>query len=72
MLVPKDRSATDGPTYEDTNHPDNVSEVVDHIHRLKKWTPIHLQIAGFQLVVFCLKGSLAHPILLFGCYWLLS
>src|SRR5215475_11381104 len=26
----------DGPTYEDTNHPDNVSEVVDHIHQLKK------------------------------------
>ena len=26
----------DGPTYEDTNHPDNVSEVVDHIHELKK------------------------------------
>jgi len=26
----------DGPTYEDTNHPANVSEVVDHIHELKK------------------------------------
>ena len=26
----------DGPTYEDTNHPDNVSEVVDHINQLKK------------------------------------
>jgi len=26
----------DGPTYDDTNHPDNVSEVVDHIHQLKK------------------------------------
>ena len=26
----------DGPTYEDTNHPANVSEVVDHIHTLKK------------------------------------
>jgi len=26
----------DGPTYEDTNHPDNISEVVDHIHLLKK------------------------------------
>src|SRR5258708_37173513 len=26
----------DGPTYEDTNHPDNVNEVVDHIHQLKK------------------------------------
>jgi hypothetical protein len=26
----------DGPTSEDTNHPDNVSEVVDHIHQLKK------------------------------------
>jgi 1-deoxyxylulose-5-phosphate synthase len=26
----------DGPTYEDTNHPDNVSEVVNHIHQLKK------------------------------------
>ena len=26
----------DGPTYEDTNHPANVSEVVDHIHLLKK------------------------------------
>jgi predicted aldo/keto reductase-like oxidoreductase len=26
----------DGPTWEDTNHPDNVSEVVDHIHELKK------------------------------------
>jgi len=25
----------DGPTAEDTNHPDNVSEVVDHIHQLK-------------------------------------
>jgi predicted aldo/keto reductase-like oxidoreductase len=25
----------DGPTYEDSNHPDNVSEVVDHIHKLK-------------------------------------
>jgi predicted aldo/keto reductase-like oxidoreductase len=25
----------DGPTSEDTNHPDNVSEVVDHIHKLK-------------------------------------
>jgi predicted aldo/keto reductase-like oxidoreductase len=25
----------DGPTYEDTNHPANVSEVVDHIHQLK-------------------------------------
>jgi len=25
----------DGPTYEDTNHPDNVSEVVDHIHQVK-------------------------------------
>ena len=28
-------SRMDGPTYEDTNHPDNVSEVVDHIHKLK-------------------------------------
>ena len=26
----------DGPTYEDTNHPDNVSEVVNHIRQLKK------------------------------------
>jgi predicted aldo/keto reductase-like oxidoreductase len=26
----------DGPTYEDTNHPDNVSEVVDQIRQLKK------------------------------------
>jgi predicted aldo/keto reductase-like oxidoreductase len=26
----------DGPNYEDTNHPDNVSEVVDHIRKLKK------------------------------------
>src|SRR6201987_2524956 len=26
----------DGPSYEDTNHPANVSEVVDHIHTLKK------------------------------------
>src|SRR6516165_5018356 len=26
----------DGPTYEDTNHPDNVSEVVKHIQQLKK------------------------------------
>jgi predicted aldo/keto reductase-like oxidoreductase len=26
----------DGPTYEDTNHPDNVSEVVDHIRQLKQ------------------------------------
>jgi predicted aldo/keto reductase-like oxidoreductase len=26
----------DGPTYEDSNHPDNVSEVVDHIQQLKK------------------------------------
>ncbi len=26
----------DGPTYEDTNHPANVSEVVEHIHQLKK------------------------------------
>jgi aryl-alcohol dehydrogenase-like predicted oxidoreductase len=26
----------DGPTYEDTNHPDNINEVVDHIHLLKK------------------------------------
>jgi predicted aldo/keto reductase-like oxidoreductase len=26
----------DGPTSEDTNHPDNVSEVVTHIHQLKK------------------------------------
>jgi aryl-alcohol dehydrogenase-like predicted oxidoreductase len=25
----------DGPTWEDTNHPDNVSEVVNHIHTLK-------------------------------------
>ena len=25
----------DGPTYEDTNHPDNVSEVVDHIQQVK-------------------------------------
>jgi predicted aldo/keto reductase-like oxidoreductase len=25
----------DGPTYEDTNHPANVSEVVDYIHTLK-------------------------------------
>ena len=25
----------DGPTYEDTNHPDNVSEVVGHIQQLK-------------------------------------
>jgi predicted aldo/keto reductase-like oxidoreductase len=25
----------DGPTYEDTNHPDNVSEVVQHIHEVK-------------------------------------
>lgn len=25
----------DGPSYEDTNHPDNVSEVVNHIHTLK-------------------------------------
>ena len=25
----------DGPTYEDTNHPANISEVVDHIHKLK-------------------------------------
>jgi hypothetical protein len=29
----------DGPTYEDTNHPDNVSEVVGHIHQLKKRRP---------------------------------
>ena len=28
-------SRMDGPTYEDTNHPDNVSEVVDHIHKVK-------------------------------------
>jgi hypothetical protein len=26
----------DGPTSEDTNHPDNVSEVVNHIQQLKK------------------------------------
>jgi hypothetical protein len=26
----------DGPTYEDTNHPNNVSEVVSHINQLKK------------------------------------
>jgi len=26
----------DGPTYEDTNHPDNVSEVVSHITQLRK------------------------------------
>jgi predicted aldo/keto reductase-like oxidoreductase len=26
----------DGPTSEDTNHPDNVSEVVEHIHQVKK------------------------------------
>jgi len=26
----------DGPTSEDTNHPDNVTEVVDHIRQLKK------------------------------------
>ena len=26
----------DGPTYEDTNHPANVNEVVDHIHQSKK------------------------------------
>src|SRR3954454_3657873 len=26
----------DGPNSEDSNHPDNVSEVVDHIHQLKK------------------------------------
>ena len=26
----------DGPTYEDTNHPDNISEVVGHIQQLKK------------------------------------
>jgi len=26
----------DGPTSEDSNHPDNVTEVVDHIHTLKK------------------------------------
>jgi predicted aldo/keto reductase-like oxidoreductase len=26
----------DGPTWEDTNHPENVSEVVDHIHQLKR------------------------------------
>ena len=26
----------DGPTYEDTNHPANVNEVVNHIHQLKK------------------------------------
>jgi predicted aldo/keto reductase-like oxidoreductase len=26
----------DGPTSEDTNHPDNVSEVVQHIHEIKK------------------------------------
>jgi aryl-alcohol dehydrogenase-like predicted oxidoreductase len=37
----------DGPTYEDTNHPDNVSEVVDHIHELKKEG---LGIIGMKLV----------------------
>ena len=29
-------SRMDGPTYEDNNNPNNVSEVVDHIHQLKK------------------------------------
>jgi predicted aldo/keto reductase-like oxidoreductase len=37
----------DGPTYEDTNHPDNVSEVVDHIHQLKSEG---LGIIGMKLV----------------------
>jgi predicted aldo/keto reductase-like oxidoreductase len=34
--MPGNGARMDGPTYEDTNHPANVSEVVDHIHQLKK------------------------------------
>jgi predicted aldo/keto reductase-like oxidoreductase len=44
----------DGPTYEDTNHPDNVSEVVEHIHKLKK---DGLGVIGMKL---CGGGQFAH------------
>ena len=44
----------DGPTYEDTNHPDNVSEVVDHIHTLKKEG---LGVIGMKL---CGGGQFTH------------
>jgi predicted aldo/keto reductase-like oxidoreductase len=44
----------DGPTWEDTNHPDNVSEVVDHIHQLKQQG---LGIIGMKL---CGGGQFGH------------
>jgi predicted aldo/keto reductase-like oxidoreductase len=44
----------DGPTYEDTNHPDNVSEVVDHIHQLKNEG---LGVIGMKL---CGGGQFGH------------
>ena len=44
----------DGPTYEDSNHPDNVSEVVDHIHQLKKQG---LGLIGMKL---CGGGQFGH------------
>jgi predicted aldo/keto reductase-like oxidoreductase len=44
----------DGPTYEDTNHPDNVSEVVDHIQQVKK---DGLGVIGMKL---CGGGQFVH------------
>jgi len=44
----------DGPTYEDTNHPNNVSEVVDHIQQLKKE---ELGVIGMKL---CGGGQFGH------------
>jgi predicted aldo/keto reductase-like oxidoreductase len=44
----------DGPTWEDTNHPDNVSEVVDRIHQLKKEG---LGVIGMKL---CGGGQFGH------------
>ena len=44
----------DGPTYEDTNHPANISEVVDHIHKLKSEG---LGVIGMKL---CGGGQFGH------------
>jgi len=48
----------DGPTSEDTNHPANVSEVVDHIHQLKKegLGVIGMKLCGGQLFAPCHGG----------------
>ncbi len=44
----------DGPTWEDTNHPDDVSEVVHHIHQLKQEG---LGVIGMKL---CGGGQFGH------------